>query len=269
MRYFILIFFFVFTLFKTQVTRVYYELTYKPSKDSLFFEKELDIIETNSKLSIYQNYESFKIDSIISKNKTSPNNVDPIIFTKKINNNFKIIKNNDNEITYKEILGGRESYSYDENVNIKWKLTNNSKIENNETLMSAECYYGGRLWKAWYNPKIPIYDGPYKFGSLPGLIYRIEDSNMEYSWVLVGLKNCSAFTLDKMNFMEIQGFKSTLLRKKEFLLLKKNFEKSPLGNAKESLGDMMNSSEMIQKMKEYEKRELDFIKRHNNTIELK
>ena len=69
--------------------------------------------------------------------------------------------------------------------------------------------------------------------------------------------------------MEIQGFKSTLLRKKEFLLLKKNFEKSPLGNAKESLGDMMNSSEMIQKMKEYEKRELDFIKRHNNTIELK
>lgn len=36
----------------------------------------------------------------------------------------------------------------------------------------ATAKYGGRKWTAWFCQEIPIPNGPYKFGGLPGLIVK-------------------------------------------------------------------------------------------------
>jgi GLPGLI family protein len=63
-----------------------------------------------------------------------------------------------------------------------------------DTLLGLNCYtaqtvYGGRVYTAWFAPSIPIPDGPYVFGGLPGLIVQIRD---ERGWFTFRLKEVSA-----------------------------------------------------------------------------
>jgi GLPGLI family protein len=65
-----------------------------------------------------------------------------------------------------------------------WQLTT---IQ--DTIAGMRCYqattcYGGRNYVAWYNPDIPISDGPYVFAGLPGLIVKISDEKKWYSFTL-------------------------------------------------------------------------------------
>ncbi len=50
------------------------------------------------------------------------------------------------------------------------------------TLATTE--YGGRQYKAWYAPDIPIPDGPYVFSGLPGLIVKVQDEKEWYTFHL-------------------------------------------------------------------------------------
>lgn len=65
-----------------------------------------------------------------------------------------------------------------------WQLTSVQ-----DTVAGMRCYqatacYGGRNYTAWYNPDIPISDGPYVFAGLPGLIIKISDEDNWYSFTL-------------------------------------------------------------------------------------
>jgi Protein of unknown function (Porph_ging). len=51
-------------------------------------------------------------------------------------------------------------------------------------LQKAECFFGGRKWIAWFNTEIPIYEGPYKFSGLPGLICELYDIKGNYHYTL-------------------------------------------------------------------------------------
>lgn len=269
MRISIILIFLSLCKINAQITRVYYELTYQPSKELRNTEKELDILEINSNVSVFQNHESYVLDSIIAKNLSNPTAISNLSISKKINHNFKILKEKGSKIKFKEILGGRQVYEYNEDINLKWHLSDRTKINANNTILnSAECLYGGRKWIAWYDSKMPINDGPYKFSGLPGLIYSIEDSEKQFSWNLIGIEKLVDTDVIEKNFMELQNFSTTNIKKKQFNQIKKNFEENPLGNIKESLGDMMNDQEVMKKIKENEKRELEYAKNHNNPIEI-
>lgn len=69
-----------------------------------------------------------------------------------------------------------------------WKITNTTK-----TLLGYKCQlatltYKGRDYKAWFSTAIPIQDGPWKFYGLPGLIFKIADTQNHYSFVLKEIK---------------------------------------------------------------------------------
>ncbi len=55
------------------------------------------------------------------------------------------------------------------------------------TCQKATTRYEGRDYVAWFAPKIPISDGPYKFSGLPGLIVEIADTKEYYRFELTGL----------------------------------------------------------------------------------
>lgn len=51
---------------------------------------------------------------------------------------------------------------------------------------------GGRQWIAWFTSEIPLSEGPYKFGGLPGLILEVADSEGDYRYTCIGIANLSA-----------------------------------------------------------------------------
>lgn len=65
--------------------------------------------------------------------------------------------------------------------------------EGTDTIIGYECRkatteFAGRQYTAWFTPEIPLPFGPYKFGSLPGLILKIEDGERQFVWEAVGFQ---------------------------------------------------------------------------------
>ena len=53
----------------------------------------------------------------------------------------------------------------------------------------ATCKFRGREYTAWFAMDIPINNGPWKFGGLPGLILKVYDKNKQYTFECVGIEN--------------------------------------------------------------------------------
>jgi GLPGLI family protein len=68
--------------------------------------------------------------------------------------------------------------------NFKWKFVKDtSKILLKQKCRMATLNWRGRDYIAWYAPKLSIFDGPYKFCGLPGLILEIYDTENVYKYV--------------------------------------------------------------------------------------
>ena len=72
---------------------------------------------------------------------------------------------------------------------LNWKITSEQKMIGKYQSQKAETTYGGRNWIAWFTTELPFSDGPYIFKGLPGLIVSIQDSNNDYSFNLIEVKN--------------------------------------------------------------------------------
>lgn len=71
----------------------------------------------------------------------------------------------------------------------KWTLLKEQMTINNYKCKKAVCIHRGRKYEAWYTPEIPINNGPWKFGNLPGLIIEISSIDKYISWKMAGVKN--------------------------------------------------------------------------------
>lgn len=70
----------------------------------------------------------------------------------------------------------------------QWQITDSIKTVLGYTCQKAECDFRGRRWRVWFAPDVPISDGPWKFGGLPGLIMEAYDRGKQYYFVIVGLE---------------------------------------------------------------------------------
>ena len=53
------------------------------------------------------------------------------------------------------------------------------------TCQKATCHFRGRDYVAWFAPDIPVRQGPWKLGSLPGLILKAHDTDTLYTFEAV------------------------------------------------------------------------------------
>lgn len=69
---------------------------------------------------------------------------------------------------------------------------------------SAKCIFRGREWTAWYSDEIPVADGPWKFGGLPGFIMEISDVGSQYRFVCVGINSKAErlITMPKVQYIK-------------------------------------------------------------------
>lgn len=179
-----------------QVTanRFFYELTYKPKKDSAKTEKVMSSLDITPDKSIFRDYTMIAQDSIL---KVQVEEMQKAGMYKDLSKSikmpkfsYKIVKTYPSmDLQYSEgiVNGAATMYlAYNEKPTFDWKIGSETMKIGEYNTQKATTNYGGRTWIAWFSKDIPLQDGPYKFSGLPGLIVKIEDTDQNYSWELRG-----------------------------------------------------------------------------------
>lgn len=263
--------------------RFFYELTFKPKKDSAKLEKVISVLDITKDKSIYQDYTVLAQDSIIKiqveemQKTQSWKDLSKMIVMPKFS--FKIYKTYPSMTeTYVDRIS-RNLFGYEENLKFDWKILPDKEKIGSYNTQKATMEFGGRKWTAWFTTDIPFQDGPYKFYGLPGLIVKIEDSEKNYSWVLSGNK----VEKDWKEFSYAEEMQAKFGMSNEMKVIsKEKFEKSyaaykqdPFADIRSQVPQNMLSMKMPgsdttigQMMKDQEKRLKDFYGANDNPIEI-
>jgi GLPGLI family protein len=170
-----------------------YQYTFKP--DSLHLEKtetEMMGLFIDKNGSTYFSLAKVKRDSAIAQNMNS----DGISLNMPISlNTFPqgkvrgIIQKNwrSNEvISYLSVNTDR--FKIIQHIAFNWHIQTETAMIQGKKCQLATVEYKGRKYNAWFTNEIPISEGPYKFGGLPGLIVKIEDTKKQHIWELTGIE---------------------------------------------------------------------------------
>ncbi len=167
-----------------------YMLTYQPDSTDIYSKQSEEmLLLTNETLSIFQSKNGYIKDSLLLAIENKPaqeiNMLDISRFPK-TQFHFKILKkySEDTITVYDKIY--TDNFQYKEsNKNIKWEITSETLTINGLKCQKATTFYAGRKFEAWFSNEIPISDGPFKFGGLPGLIIKISDLKNHYVFELI------------------------------------------------------------------------------------
>lgn len=119
---------------------------------------------------------------------------------------------------------GVDNISYIEKVpDFAWSIVQDStrNIAGYDCNM-ATCSFRGRDYIAWFAPEVPVNAGPWKFRGLPGLIFKVSDTQGHYSWELDGIQECSK----PIEFTEIKYVKTSF---EKFIKTYKRYIEDPVG----------------------------------------
>ena len=95
------------------------------------------------------------------------------------------------------------NFKYEEPISkMKWKMLGKDSVIAGYPCQLAETNFRGRTWKAWFTLDIPISNGPWKLGGLPGLILKATDHTGWFDFDCAGIQNITAqpITVLKGNF---------------------------------------------------------------------
>ncbi len=266
---------------QSTATRFFYELSYKPNKDSAKLEKEMMVLDIDENKSLYQSYTNIQMDSIASiiikeaSNKGFPDfkriGNRRTRFTHQIAKSYPI-----SEVLYKDRIS-MDYYSYRENPELVWKISNEKHKIGAYNAQKAIADFGGRKWIAWFTTEIPFPDGPYKFYGLPGLIVKVGDEAGNYSWELKGNRKTDqiAAASSVEGLMSKTGlFVSKEITKEKFTEKYEQYKKDPLAGIKQMLGQipsdvkLSDESSLSKEMRAAEKQMKENLAKNNNSIEL-
>jgi GLPGLI family protein len=269
---------------KETANRFFYELTFKPKKDSAKLDKVITILDITKDKSVYQDYTVIAQDSIM---KIQIEAMQKAGIMKDISKSFKTPKISARiykfyptmKIQYVDKIANGftpASIGYNEDLKFNWKILGDKQKIGEYNTQKATTEFGGRKWTAWFTTDLPFQDGPYKFWGLPGLIVKIEDDEKNYSWILQGNKKVKDYTEFSYieNLMHATGGKVKELPREKFEKTFNDFKKDPFASVRP-----MMTQEVLSKtipgmdgtvgdmMKKQEKQYKDFYNANDNPIE--
>lgn len=206
-----------------QTNRFVYVATMKPNSakpDDI--KKELAYLDTDGKQSLFIAEKVIKRDSLMSEFRKGNQRPD---FSQmqdlRSTINYMIRKNLVNgDITFENRIG-RDNYAYTENNLFTWKIEPETMKIDKYTAQKATTDFGGRKWTAWFTSEIPVSDGPYKFGGLPGLILKIEDDKGDYKFEMAESKKIQTIA-------SVNQFGQTIkVKRKDYDKVAKRFQDDP------------------------------------------
>lgn len=263
--------------------RFFYELSFKPKKDSARIDKVMTILDIKKDKSIYQDFTVPAQDSIIKKTvedmEKSGTFTDITKIVKMPKFNYRIHKTYPSmKELYMDAISNK-FFGFEEEIKFDWKiLTDKEKIGEYNT-QKATTEFGGRKWTAWFSTDIPFQDGPYKFYGLPGLIVKIEDEGKNYSWLLSGNKKIDNYSerseSEKINEKYGVSYTPTITSREKFEKSYAAYKKDPLAEMRpyltqETMNKPMPGGNMTvgEFFKNQEKIAKDFFNANDNPIEI-
>lgn len=182
--------------------------------------EEIMLLQIGRRMSKFFNYHRYLADSLgnalAAKRKTNSevlNKTMPLMMNTSPINIFKNYPQ-DKITTVNRIPFS--AYRYEEEMkNPDWKLESGTTTILGYVCKKATTTLHGRNYTAWYAPEIPIDNGPWKFGGLPGLILKAEDDKGHYSFECIGIErpnwidtiyyiSYTPFTISKKKFFELE-----------------------------------------------------------------
>lgn len=267
-----------------QVTanRFFYELKYKPGKDSDERKTAMTILDIVKDKSIYQDYLMVSQDSILKMEVEQMMKAGTFKDLSKVlkepNFGYKVTKTYPNmEVKYTEQIL-QDKVSYNEQLKFDWKIISEKEKIGEYNTQKATTNFGGREWTAWFSTDIPFQDGPYKFHSLPGLIVKIEDADKDYSWELKGNKKVANYEEESYSEKiqkQFSGSKGNVLTvsREKFNQLYDAYKKDPFGSMRAKFAQIPADAKMpdgtlvSQMLKEQEAKLKKYLNENNNPIE--
>lgn len=262
--------------------RFFYELTFKPKKDSARMDKVMTVLDITPEKSVYQDFTIISQDSIMQVEMEAMQkagvyrDMSKMIrmpkFGHKIEKKYPEMK-----ISYSELISMKR-LGYEDGTKMNWNILPEKKKIGEYNAQKATTEYGGRKWTAWFSTDIPFQDGPYKFHGLPGLIVQVEDSAQNYSWTLKGNKKVTNY--QEKSYIERNpqfgmSASTVIVDRPKFEKAFSNFKADPLGEMRpymtpELMGRKMPGTEKTvgEVIKEQEKMLNDFFGYNTNPIEI-
>ena len=82
-----------------------------------------------------------------------------------------------------------QDYLYVDSLHAQiWTMGDSTREVLGYTCQQATSDFRGRRWTAWFATDIPVSDGPWKLGGLPGLILEAYDEGQQHVFTAVGLE---------------------------------------------------------------------------------
>ena len=82
-----------------------------------------------------------------------------------------------------------QDYCYVDSLHTQtWTMGDSTREVLGYTCQQTTADFRGRRWTAWFATDIPISDGPWKLGGLPGLILEAYDEGQQHVFTAVGLE---------------------------------------------------------------------------------
>lgn len=164
------------------------------------------VLDFENNISIFRESSAKKADSLTFINKNGG-------YRMGVENQFYVKKDITHHKVEKIITYLRTNYLLPIDEQLNWKILPEQKIIGKYKSQKAEVSYGGRNWIAWFTTELPFNDGPYIFYGLPGLIISIEDTERDYSFNLIQIKNGSHWFDARTKTITIDWTKYDLLGK--------------------------------------------------------
>ena len=263
--------------------RFFYELTFKPKKDSTRTEKVMTTLDIVADKSIYQDFTVPAQDSLIKLEveameksgawKDITKSIRMPKFTHKIQKSYPDMK-----VTYSDQISMKR-FGYEETAKPTWTILSEKEKIGEYNTQKATTELGGRKWTAWFTTELPFPDGPYKFAGLPGLIVKVEDTNKDYSWTIKGNKKVQNWEelsyAEKLNSKYGMSQNVVIVARDKFEKSLENFKADPMAEMRpymtpEMMGRKMPGSDKTigEFVKDQEKFAKDFYGSNNNPIEI-
>jgi len=245
---------------------VIYKLTSQPdSTDKKSIKEEFVTLLIGNAQSIFCATQYLVMDSAITAELTKGNTFGPpmgFFLANGTHNSLVVFKDTSTIFTFEpasRFISPATVYKYEEpKSQFSWTILEDTLSIGGIRCQKATTEFGGRKWVAWFAPSIPINEGPYKFNGLPGLIFRVNDTQQYWNFDLA-----SATTVNKSVEIHFQNKTPQPIKDKETFLSKKKYSRDNRFQLMKLQGGY-RFKDPAYSMKKYE----EDAKKDNNWIEL-
>jgi GLPGLI family protein len=123
-------------------------------------------------------------------------------------------------------------YYQEKRPTIDWQIKEDTATILGYLCQKAVGIFSGKTYEVWFTEEIPISNGPDKFGGLPGLIFRIEDSEKKISFRLNEITPLNAETTSKNAPIGIKLLrKDFYAREADYFINRKNYMTGIINNS--------------------------------------